>query len=197
MQTYSYQFTSRSISYPITPENFIYFHLQYLPPPNLTITVNSLENITNQLPYPFILVGNFNAHHYLRGSNHCDSRGHIISDFLLNQELHILNHGSPTYICDNRGIHSHLGISICSSSLWSKLTWETYPYPMDSDHYLIFINLVEENIPDCPQQKQNFRWHLSKAYWQQYKKKVTIQFDIRDALPSDSQNKILYNRKEN
>jgi exonuclease III len=47
--------------------------------PNLTnFNLNDIQDIINQLPAPFFLLGDFNSHNSLWGSQHTDDRGRII-----------------------------------------------------------------------------------------------------------------------
>jgi exonuclease III len=66
-------------------------------PPNKSINQNSLNNIINQLPSPFIIVGDFNGHSPLWGSPNTNSRGEQIEQFLLDHDLCILNTNEITY----------------------------------------------------------------------------------------------------
>ena len=55
-----------------------------------------LENLVRQLPSPFLLLGDFNAHSPLWGNNNSDVKGQIIENFLTNSELYLFNDLSPT-----------------------------------------------------------------------------------------------------
>lgn len=72
----------------------------YIPPPPLNIfDKNAFQNLIQQLPKPYILLGDFNAHHMLWGSNCNDTRGKIIENTLLNPciDLSCLNTGKRTH----------------------------------------------------------------------------------------------------
>jgi exonuclease III len=47
-------------------------------PPNATITVLELSMLIEQLPRPFVLLGDFNAHNVIWGSNRTDTRGEML-----------------------------------------------------------------------------------------------------------------------
>lgn len=55
------------------------------------VSRQSLEQICGQLTPPFILMGDFNAHNILWGSRDTRPRGRIIEDFILNNNLNIIN----------------------------------------------------------------------------------------------------------
>ena len=66
--------------------------------PNETITKPTLENIINQLPRPFLLVGDFNAHSPEWGDSRLDGRGKLIESLLADTDLILLNSKTPTFI---------------------------------------------------------------------------------------------------
>ena len=51
-------------------------------PPRCGFTENDLQSLINQLPAPFLLLGDFNAHNPLWGGNMLDSGGKIIEDII-------------------------------------------------------------------------------------------------------------------
>ena len=84
----------------------------YIPPnyPNLNLHTE-LITLFKQLPHPFILCTDANAHHEIWGSPKLDGRSNIISKLIEAQNLALLNTGEPTYITNN-GNHTHIDLSI-------------------------------------------------------------------------------------
>ena len=66
-------------------------------PPNDTLQQQDLNNLIMQLPSPFLILGDFNAHSPLWGSPDTNTRGQIIEDFIASNCLCILNNGENTY----------------------------------------------------------------------------------------------------
>ena len=56
-------------------------------PPNDTIHQQDLDNIISQLPTPFVILGDFNAHNPLWGSIDTNIHGQLIEDFINNNSL--------------------------------------------------------------------------------------------------------------
>ena len=54
-------------------------------------TFEILQNIILQLPKPFILLGDFNNYHTMRGSNVIGTRGRVLERLLMEHNLNILN----------------------------------------------------------------------------------------------------------
>ena len=65
--------------------------MQHLYFPTETLTKRSLEQLVNQLPHPFLLVGDFNARNPAWGDSLTNSHGRVIQDFILTTEFSLLN----------------------------------------------------------------------------------------------------------
>ncbi|GBN62979.1 hypothetical protein AVEN_125268-1 [Araneus ventricosus] len=68
----------------------------YLPPHDV-ISQQDLDTLVDQLPTPFILLGDFNGHSTLWGSDDTNSRGRQIERFISNNCLCLLNNDEKTY----------------------------------------------------------------------------------------------------
>ena len=60
------------------------------------LELNDLQTLINQLPQPFILMGDFNAKHTMWGESCCDRWGLMIEELLDNNDVTLMNYGSPT-----------------------------------------------------------------------------------------------------
>ncbi len=61
------------------------------------MSVDDLVNLINQLPTPFLVVGDVNAHSPLWGSSRTCRRGAILESVIDTMNLAILNTGEPTH----------------------------------------------------------------------------------------------------
>ena len=66
-------------------------------PPSVPVKGVDLYHLFEQLPHPFIIMGDFIGHNPLCGSDHCDSRGRLFEEVFNDLNLCILNDGSSTY----------------------------------------------------------------------------------------------------
>ena len=92
-----------------------------------------------QLPAPFVLGGDFNAHSPLWGDVRQDSRGQRVEKLSSDYNLCLLNTGEPTY-----RHHSHIsfsvpGVSICDPSPALEFDWQTHSDLCRSDHFPIIL----------------------------------------------------------
>ena len=67
----------------------------YLPPSDV-LSKNSLVNLIDQLPQPFMLVGDFNGHSKVWDCLDTNDRGEIIEDVIAENDLCLLNEKQPT-----------------------------------------------------------------------------------------------------
>lgn len=136
-------------------------------PNNYQLKKKELSNLIKQLPSPFIIVGDFNSHNFIWGSQNRDKRGKIIEDILQELNIFLLNNGEKTHFSVASGKESAIDLAICSPSLASKLAWKPLNDLFDSDHYPIAINL-ERVLPIEPPPHNNSKWNFKKANWPLY-----------------------------
>ena len=115
-------------------------------PPNHSISKRDLNNLTAQLPSPFLLLGDFNAHSNLWGNTHTDRQGQIVEDFLSENNLCLLNDKSHTYLHPGHGTYSSIDLTISSPSIVLDLAWEVGDDVCGSDHFPILI-LIKPPLP--------------------------------------------------
>lgn len=70
------------------------------------VSANNIENILKQLPKPYIIIGDLNAHNIKWGSKSTDARGKTIENIINNKNTVILNDTSPTHINIANGNYS-------------------------------------------------------------------------------------------
>ena len=86
-------------------------------PPSVNVSLSDLEQLIQQLPAPFVLVGDFNAQSPLWGDVRQDSRGQMVEILLDDYNLYLLNTGEPTYRHHSHHSVSVPDLSICDPSL--------------------------------------------------------------------------------
>ena len=108
-------------------------------PPLLDVNFSDLEDLIEQLPAPFVLVGDFNAHSPLWGDVRQDSRGQMVEKLLNDYNLYFLNTGVPTYRHHTHHSFSVPGVSICDPSLALEFDWQTYNDLCGSVHVAVIL----------------------------------------------------------
>ena len=114
--------------------------------PSDHIAKTDLINLIEQLPSPFVLLGDFNGHSPVWGNESYNSRGQMLEDLFSEMDLCILNDGSSTYIHPATSSTSALDFSICGPSLVLDYEWNIHEDLCGSDHFPVILtsNTVEE-----------------------------------------------------
>ena len=127
-------------------------------PPNYPLKITQLNNLKLQLPKPFILLGDFNAHSPLWGDKPTDQKGKIIEDFLFQNNICLLNDKSPTYRNRSTFNTSSIDLTFCTPDLIPDLEWSVLDDR--TDHFPILLknnSLQNDPIPE--------RFNFKKAHW--------------------------------
>ena len=133
-------------------------------PPSTPIDFTELDKLIEQLPKPFILMGDFNVHSTLWGCRDTNVKGREIEDFISKHDLCLINDKSHTYLHPASGSYSSLDLTICCPEVAPHFTWKVDKDLHGSDHFPIVISEVGPSVQERPQ-----RWKLHKANWEQFK----------------------------
>lgn len=131
-------------------------------PPNSEINSTELNNLIEQIPKPRIILGDFNSHNIIWGSDTTNPKGRILDSLMDKCNLIALNNGEKTRFNSFSGTSSVLDLSFCDPSLSTSFSFEVLPYLYGSDHFP--IKLTSEQQPNsCTNPIQ--KWNLKKADW--------------------------------
>ena len=120
-------------------------------------------------------MGDFNAKHTLWGASYCDRWGYLIEELLDNNDLTLMNDGSPTRHDIVHNTDSAIDLTICSSSLRLDYQWVVDQNDHGSDHWLIHLKYVK-NIPSPCLPK----WKAGEADWGLFNKSVKVDCKVND-----------------
>ena len=129
-------------------------------PPSFALRPNHLNSLLQQLPSPFMLLGDFNGHNVLWGSKDNDPRGDLIEDFITQNDICLMNDKSNTFLDSGKGTLSALDLSLCHPSLYLDFDWSVCEDQHGSDHFPIVIESIKTLEED-----HNPKWKLNKANW--------------------------------
>ena len=158
-------------------------------PPDEEISKQDIQNIINQLPRPFMILGDFNAHHPLwYDTRPTDRRGEVIVEIIADNEVGLLDGNKPTALWNVDKTFSHIDLSIVSSDLLDSFYWNTHEEPLNSDHYPIILkteNKIEEQRPP--------RWILDKAKWDRFQQLAILEEELHEDLSVDEATMLMEN----
>ena len=134
----------------------------YLPPYDI-LSKNSLVSLIDQLPHPFILVGDFDGHSKVLGCADTNDRGEIIEDVIAENDLYLLNEKQPTYLHPPTGNYFAIDLSLCHPNIYLDFGWSVCDDLHGSDHFPILIKETESSDDE-----QHCRWNLKRANWESF-----------------------------
>ena len=132
-------------------------------PPRTRFTLNDINSLINQLPTPFLLLGDFNCHNPLWGGNFLDAKGRIIDDIIQTNDLNLYNNGAMTFHNVYTNDFSAIDLSLSSSAIHLDFNWEIDEYLHGSDHYPIYLKFAQ-NTPT----QSLIKWKENEADWAKY-----------------------------
>ena len=161
----------------VTLNKVVTFCSIYLPPSD-HVAKTDLINLIEQLPSPFILLGDFNGHSPVWANESYNSRGQMLEDLFSEMDLCIVNDGSSTYIHPATGSTSALDLSICGPSLVLDYEWNIHEDLCGSDHFPVILtsNAVEEDA-------SHNRWNFEKADWLSFQTQCSFELTEEAVIP--------------
>ena len=137
---------------------------------NLNIVL--LTRLIDPLPNPFVICGDFNGHSMTWGCDKSNSRGDRIDDFIIENNIYLLNDGSYTYLHPATGTFTTIDLSLCSPNILMEIDFMVESDSYGSDHFPIILK-IGVSLPDALP-----RWNLNRADWVQFdhlcKEKLTL-----------------------
>ena len=139
------------------------------------LDISDLQNQIDQLPSPFILMDDFNAKHVLWGESTCDRWGNLFEQLLDNNDIVLMNDGSPTRFDVYHNSPSAIDLSICSFALRLEYDWSVTKHLRGSDHWPIMLKYAR-NLPSPCSPK----WKINEADWGSFEKFACSDKDVDD-----------------
>lgn len=117
------------------------------------VSSNDWDIWVESLPRPFVLGGDFNAHHWLWGSHRCSAWGKRLALSVEKYGLSIVQDGSPTFFRQYGGVthESILDMFVCSHALDSSMGFTVSDDLRGSDHLPVLLS------PSLSSSKQSVR----------------------------------------
>ena len=139
------------------------------------LQVNDLQFLLDQLPSPFILMGDFNARHTLWGESRCDRWGLLIEELIDQNDIVLLNDSSPTRHDIFHNTDSAIDLTICSSSLRLDYQWSVDYNTHGSDHWPIHIQHVRNSPSSCLP-----KWKIGEGDWDSFSRYTEVNRNVKD-----------------
>lgn len=161
----------------------------YIPPSHdNNILKDELNELILQLPKPFLIMGDLNAHSEIWGGHSTDLRGKILIEIIGNHGLTIWNDDSMTFFCPANGNQSAVDLTL-SSEYINNLSWSVDNDLRGSDHFPIFLSPIDRNI-DNP---GNPKWIFEKADWSEYQSRIDLILDQNMTYTPEDLSSLIFN----
>ncbi|GFN94962.1 RNA-directed DNA polymerase from mobile element jockey [Plakobranchus ocellatus] len=133
-------------------------------PPNIPVPKLSLAEFFEQLPKPFLVQGDFNAHSLAWGDSRRDGPGRMLEEFMAENDFIILNSGEQTFV--HSAYHSTLAIDLAvgTPSIAAECSWAAHSDLCGSDHFPIFLTLSSNFNSNV-----NTSFNFKKADWNRFR----------------------------
>ena len=155
-------------------------------PPNEEPKELELNNSIEQLPRPFVIMGDFISHNEIWGSKKTNKKGKVIGPLLNQHQLCIYNNKSNTYQYPATGTYSAIDLSTCDPSLFLDYNWKVHDDTCGSDHFPILLEIITTDELS----KRSPSWNLGKANWDGFKTSCLAQ--LTPEANKNNEENILY-----
>ena len=125
--------------------SFVFTICSIYAPPNKVIGIKDLEHLLTQKQGPVMILGDFNSHNPLLGSDHLTPKGRVLETFISQNDLCLYNDGSYTFLHSGNGTYSAVDLSFACPTLFDRFTWEIHDDCCGSDHFPIILKSKEDN----------------------------------------------------
>ena len=140
-------------------------------PPDRHLSLRELDDLRDQLPKPFIIMGDLNGHSSLwdrHWPDTPDQHGKVVEDFLAQTNTALLNTGSPTYRNAHYLTTSAIDLTMCSPDLAASFRWSALDDTHGSDH---MPTILTPDTPAAATQPQFF--NFLKANWPAFERECS------------------------
>ena len=105
-----------------------------------------LNYLIEQLPRPFVIMGDFNSYNEICGNKKTVKVGKVIESLLNQHQLCMYNNKFNTYLNPGTGKYSAIDLSICDPSLFLDYNWKVDDNTCRSDHFPILLENTTDEL---------------------------------------------------
>ena len=119
-----------------------------------------MDNLLQQLPSQYILLGDFNGHNILWDGQNNDSRGELIENFITKNDICIMNDKSYIYHSLCKKSFTSIDLSFCHPSLLLIIIGLYV-----KTNTIVITSLSSLNRTLFSTEDHNPKWKLNRANW--------------------------------
>ena len=143
--------------------------------PNTEISNRQLTILANQLPWPFLILGDLNGRHHFWGDVCTNTRGGSLLSRIESLDLTVLNTGEPTHFHIQTGSFSCIDLSVSSPNAFIDFIWKVLDDLHGSDHFPVLLTTGDAiPVTRAP------RWCTDKANCPLFEELSHIEVDANE-----------------
>ena len=120
-----------------------------------------MNKLLQQIPKPYLLLGDLNSHSTVWGCQKTNKKGKDLEKVMQNNNLCILNNKSHTYLNSLTGSYSAIDVTLYDPVNYMDYRWKVHDNLCGSNHFPILLEILQslhdERLP---------HWKLNKANWE-------------------------------
>ena len=128
----------QAVAVKATVHKTVHVYSLYLTP-NDRFSIADLEHLIQQLPKPFIIMGDFYSHSNIWSCRDTDQKGRIIEDVINRNNLLLYNNETYTYLHPGTGTYPAIDLTLADASIFLDYSWKVYDDTCGSDHFQIIL----------------------------------------------------------
>jgi ribonuclease HI len=146
--------------------------------PNEPPTEAQIGDLADQLPIPYIITGDVNAHNNIwdPGAQNNNRMGTILENFVNDKGLVILNTGEMTHYSMAYNSLSAIDLTVCTADLATELGWYVVGDLHNSDHYPTVTSVATTKTSTTLRR----RWRMDTAKWPKYRVETSNKIQGRN-----------------
>ena len=154
--------------------------------PSLRLQETDILNLINQLPAPYLLLGDLNARHPRWGEPISNDKGNIVEKILMEQDIALINDSDKTHYSIQHGTSTLIDLSLCSIDCFPDFLHCVNEDLHCSDHYPIKISTTTSIITGEP----SFKFLVKKADWKKFKTLTAnyLQPNVESSIDEEVEN---------
>ncbi|ESO11934.1 hypothetical protein HELRODRAFT_167028 [Helobdella robusta] len=132
--------------------------------PNNIMKSEELKQLIQQIPKPFLLVGDFNAHNQLWGSQNSNTQGKELEKTIIENNICLIKPTAPTMFHEHTNTSSIIDLVMTSPTMFEDIEWEAEEDLHGSDHFPIILTMkIKATNYEC------YRLNYNKIDWNKFK----------------------------
>ncbi|ESO07117.1 hypothetical protein HELRODRAFT_170417 [Helobdella robusta] len=151
--------------------------------PNSLIKSQELKHLIKQIPKPFILLGDFNAHNKIWECSTSNAQGIHLEKTIIESDLCLIKPTKATMYHDHTNTSSTIDLAMTTPAIFQDIEWDAEDDLHGSDHYLIILSI--KNIRNYDLKRINY----NKTDWAAFKNMTEERMKNFNTIDDESMNK--------